>query len=254
MQRAIPAALAVVVVCAGAAAGCHGERTPLGPTGSPGGVPPPRLAATHFLAFGDSVTAGEVTVPGRPPGAEGPSLIGHLTVVPEVSYPMVLGRRLAERYQGQTIAVDNAGRPGESAARALSRFVATMVDARPDAVLLLDGYNDLESLTSITAAAVGMAQMVEAAQAQGANVFIATLTPGIPGRQRSPSEPLVGAYNSLVRAVAASHDAALVDLFELAAANPSAWIGVDGLHPTEEGYARIAEAFLIAIRTRLEQR
>ena len=124
----------------------------------------------------------------------------------------------------------------------------------PDVLLLLDGYNDLESFASISAAAVGMAQMVEAAQAQGANVFVATLTPGIPGRQRSPSEPLVGAYNSLVRAVAASHDAALVDLFDLAAATPSAWIGVDGLHPTEEGYARIAEAFLIAIRTRLEQR
>jgi lysophospholipase L1-like esterase len=254
MQRAIPAALAVVVVCAGVAAGCHGDRTPLGPTALPDVAPPPRLAATHFLAFGDSVTAGEVTVPGRPPGAEGPSLIGHLAVVPAVSYPMVLGRRLAERYQGQAIAVDNAGRPGESAARALSRFVATMADARPDAVLLLDGYNDLESVASIAAAAEGVAQMVEAAQAEGADVFVATLTPGIPGRQRSPSEPLVGAYNSLVRTIAAGHDATLVDLFALAAGDPSAWIGIDGLHPTEEGYARIAEAFLAAIRARLEQR
>ncbi len=253
MQRAIPAGLAVVVVCAGVAVGCHGERTPLGPTGSPGAAPPPRLAATHFLAFGDSVTAGEVTVPARTPWADGPPLIGHLTVVPEASYPVVLGRRLAERYAGQTIAVDNAGRPGESATRALSRFVATLADARPDAVLLLDGYNDVESLASITAAATAMAQMVEAAQSHGATVFVATLTPGIPGRQRSPSESLVGAYNALVRTVAASHAVALVDLFELAAANPAAWIGVDGLHPTEEGYARIAAAFFGAIRDGLER-
>jgi lysophospholipase L1-like esterase len=96
--------------------------------------------------------------------------------------------------------------------------------------------------------------MVEAAQAHGASVFVATLTPGIPGRQRSPSEPLVGAYNALVRTLAASRDVALVDLFQMAAANPSAWIGVDGLHPTEEGYARIADAFLEGIRARLEER
>jgi lysophospholipase L1-like esterase len=254
MRGAISATVAAIVLCAGVAAGCHGERTPLGPTDSAAAARVPRLAATHFLAFGDSVTAGEVTVPGRAPGVDGPSLIGHLTVVPEVSYPMVLGRRLAERYRGQTIAVDNAGRPGESATRALSRFIATMAEARPDAVLLLDGYNDLESLASITAAATAVAQMVEAAQARGASVFVATLTPGIPGRQRSPSEPLVGAYNALVRTLAASHDVALVDLFQMAAANPSAWIGVDGLHPTEEGYARIADAFLEGIRARLEER
>jgi len=253
MPRAIPAALAVVVWCAGVAGGCHGERTPLAPTAASEAASP-RLSASRFLAFGDSVTAGEVTVPGRAPQPDGPPPILHLAVLPEASYPMVLRHRLAERYPGQPIAVDNAGRPGESAARALSRFVATMAETRPDAVLLLEGYNDLESVASVTAAASAVAQMVEVARAQGASVFVATLTPGIPGRQRSPSDAMVGAYNALVRNLAGRPDVTLVDLFQMAAPNPAAWIGIDGLHPTEEGYARIADAFLAGIRASLEER
>jgi len=64
----------------------------------------------------------------------------------------------------------------------------------------------------------------------------------------------VTAYNALVRAVAASHAAPLVDLFALASPHPSLWIGVDGRHPTEAGYALIAGAFFAAIRDDLEER
>ena len=45
----------------------------------------------------------------------------------------------------------------------------------------------------------------------------------------------------------------LVDLYAAFLPHAEAWTGVDGLHPTEAGYALIAETFFAAIRADLEQ-
>jgi lysophospholipase L1-like esterase len=45
-----------------------------------------------------------------------------------------------------------------------------------------------------------------------------------------------------------------VDLYQAMLPNAAAWIGVDGLHPTEAGYAFIAESFYAAVRADLERR
>lgn len=52
----------------------------------------------------------------------------------------------------------------------------------------------------------------------------------------------------------AGEGAVLVDLYQATLPNASAWIGVDGLHPTEAGYAFIAETFYAAVRADLERR
>ena len=215
-------------------------------------APVPRLARTQFMAFGDSITAGEVTVPVTHRfSVIGQPVYRHI-VVPSVSYPSVLNDRLRQRYLSQSIVVMNAGRPGEAAANAFPRFQSAMTTNRPEVVLLLMGYNDLGNLADITAAYLAIERMAKDARGRGARVFLGTLTPSIPGRQRSQSEALILQFNDAIRTLAAGETAALVDLYQAARPNVEHGIGVDGLHPTEAGYAGIADTFFNAIRTDLE--
>jgi lysophospholipase L1-like esterase len=215
--------------------------------------PPPRLARTNFMAFGDSITAGEVTVPLLLTAADGHAPLTRQVVVPTVSYPTVLERMMAGRYVGQEPHVENEGRSGESAAEAEPRLLRALVTDRPDVVLLLMGYNDLGSSAQRLRAVDTMERMAKDARGYGARVFIATLTPGIPGRQRSLEPSAILAYNDELRIIAAGEGAVLVDLHRAFLPQAAAWIGVDGLHPTEAGYALIAETFFAAIRADLER-
>lgn len=206
----------------------------------------PRLSRTAFMAFGDSVTAGEVTVP----VATGARQI----VVPSSSYPAVLQGRLRQRYLADAVTVVNTGRSGEFAADAFPRFQAAMLANRPQAVLLLMGFNDLESSATVTSAVRAMERMAQEARGRGARLFLGTLTPSIQGRSRSQSDVLIRQFNSAIRSLAVGEGAVLVDLYQAASLNVTAWIGPDGLHPTEAGYVRIAEQFQAAIQTDLEMR
>lgn len=209
----------------------------------------PRLSRSRFLAFGDSITAGEVTVPmATPAGAY------RLIVVPTASYPAILGSNLQRSYPVQTVSVVNAGQPGQAASAAVTRFTTAMAQQQPEAVLLLMGYNDLGSSAGANAAATALTAMVRDARGRGARVFLGTLTPTIPGRQRSMDQGLLDALNIRIRQIAVTENARLVDLYESMLAGVSAWIGVDGLHPNEAGYVRIADLFQEAIRADLEVR
>ena len=216
-------------------------------------APVPRLTLTRFLAFGDSITAGEVTVPVANLGSAGGQAYRQI-VVPAFSYPAVLSEQLRQRYVVQSVTVENAGRPGDAAATAFPRFQAAMSASRPEVVLLLMGFNDLENRNTVDAAYLALERMAKDARGRGARVFLGTLTPSIPGRQRSQSESLILRLNDAIRTLAAGETAVLVDLYQAALPNVEAWIGVDGLHPTEAGYARIADQFFAAIRADLEAR
>lgn len=217
----------------------------------------PRLARTKFLAFGDSITAGEVTAPivttGAPEGGRG-SILRQI-VVPAASYPTQLSRRLSERYVAQSIVVTNAGRTGDYAIDAVSRFAATMTSTSPEVVLLVMGYNDLSLGGRVASQALAAVErMAKDARGRGARVFIGTLTPPIPGRLHSLPLDSVLSYNDGIRALAFGEGAVLVDLYDAVVTNTSQWIGIDGLHPTEAGYARIADVFFAAIQADLEVR
>ena len=214
----------------------------------------PELSATRFLAFGDSVTAGEVTVPVTVQSAEGNRQVFRQVLVPTASYPSVLEQLLRQRYLTQAPSVANAGRPGEPAALAVPRFRDAMNSVQPDAVLLLMGYNDLGTSTTRSAGFVALETMAKTARGAGARVFLATLTPSIQGRQRSLSPSAIDALNASIRVLAAGEGAVLVDLYAEAQPDLDKWIGIDGLHPTEAGYARIGETFFTAIRNALERR
>lgn len=221
-------------------------------------VAPPPLGRTTFLAFGDSMTAGEITTPVGILGADGRPNFRQI-LVPSESYPTKLLNQLRTRYftQASQFVVTNAGLSREWAVDGARRFPSVLVSANPQVVLLLEGANDIEAVpvqASVNSALLGLQTMVRAARARGATVFIATLPPGRPGGRLTLNTSLVQSLNALIRSGAAAEGATLVDLNAAMATDVNTLIGVDGLHPTEAGYQRMADTFLAAIRTAFEGR
>lgn len=218
-------------------------------------VQPPRLSLSRFLAFGDSLTEGEVSAP--------PSF-GFRVVEPENSYPTKLEGLLRMRYRGQSLVVINAGRGGEFVGRGATRerLEARIDGDRPEVLLLMEGFNDLNLEAQrdepgqpyLREAVATIEEMVEIARSGGLRVFLATIPPVRPPgtKNLSPELPaLIESYNAEMRSVAESEGAVLVDVYS-AMVNRLDLIGVDGLHPTAQGYELIAQTFFDAIRANLE--
>lgn len=209
-------------------------------------VAPPRLVRTRIMAFGDSITEGQVIVP----NTESAELID----TPN-SYPVVLAGLLGARYTDQRIEVFNRGRATERSELALSRFIGSFGIDRPDVVVLLEGYNDIIFATTpglgVQAAEAGVSALAADARNRGARVFICTLTPGKIGRRQIPNSS-IQALNERLRVVARGEGAALIDLYTALVPDIEGNISSDGLHLTELGYKRVAEAVFAAIRADLE--
>lgn len=94
--------------------------------------------------------------------------------------------------------------------------------------------------------------MAAEARRRGMRVFIATVPPGRPGGSKTIAPLLLTDYNNRMRSVAATEGAILVDVFAALSTDVNRFIGIDGLHPTELGYARIADTFFAAIRAEFE--
>ena len=210
-------------------------------------APAPRLQRSRIMAFGDSITAGEVIVPNTQ------DLL--LTPTPN-SYPAVLQNMLRARYGDQAVVV-NAGLSGEKAAAADRRFPSTFLAYSPDVVVLLEGANDLLYTDSAAGAIASMERGIGVIAADARNrrarIFIALLTPTKPGRRHIPLG-IIAAANDRLRAVARGEGATVIDSFTPLLADPDANIGSDGLHLTELGYRRLGETIFAAIRAELEVR
>ena len=234
-----------MVALAGALMAACGGDPPTGPT------PGPRLSRTRFLAFGDSFTAGEVTVPSATAQA-----IGKLVLVPSASYPSVLQSRLHATYTNQvtTISVTNAGEPSERILDGLLRFPSVFDALRPDVLLIMEGANGLPQVGPDISAGV-MRLMVQHAKAGNARVFVGSMIPQVAGRPRAttPVGELL-AYNTTLQLMAQQEGVVFVDLYNPLLPDAPTVIGVDGLHPNEAGYRFIAQLFLEAIRRELETR
>lgn len=207
--------------------------------------PAPRLTATRFLAFGDSITYG-VDSPPIP------------TAAPSFAYPEQLRQRLAARYRFQTPEVVNVGWPGEQAQDGgIRRFPAELSLHRPDVVILMEGTNDL-----LTPGDIGLDRGIDAlremilqAKGAGAQVLLSTIIPqrmdGFRVPNRNPLAIRVAPFNDRVRALAAEQNVPLVDMHAVFAADMSL-IGIDDVHPTVRGFEVMADTFFEAIRTHFE--
>ena len=214
------------------------------------------MSRVRFLAFGDSITEGEVTVPIS--GSRDAPVSSRQVVVPAAAYPTVLAKLLQARYsaQAESIVVANYGRGGEKAVNARDRFIAALNTVRPDAVLLMEGYNDIARGEdgAASGAASEIRNMAAEARLRGMRVFIATPTPGRPNSSKTIPDILLLDYANRMRAVAAGEGAVLVDLYQSMQSGVFTYIGGDGLHPNEAGYAKIAQEFFNAIQATFEIR
>ena len=214
----------------------------------------PSISKTRYLAFGDSVTSGEVTVPVSSGRGFGASF--KLVQVPSAAYPTVLAVQLIARYRAQedNIAVANYGVGGEKAVNARDRFFAALNTVRPDVVLLMEGTNDiaLGEDGAASSAAREISIMIGEARRRGMPVFLGTLPPGRPGGTKSIAPLLLTDYNNRMRAAASTGGATLVDINAALATDVFRYMGVDGLHPNELGYAKMAETFFNVIRAQFE--
>jgi lysophospholipase L1-like esterase len=221
----------------------------------------PRLVTPPvFLAFGDSITAGVASEP----------VPGLFFLINEpYTYPNRLQDLLRARYRAQSaeVRVVNAGVSGEYASHSSAtspggrvRFPAEVTVHQPEIVLLMEGTNDLLDESGPDAAIEALGQMVDYALGHGRRVVLATIPPQWPQAPgatpaRALVAPRIPAFNQRIRGLVTSRDATrvvLADVYAAMQADPRL-IGVDGLHPTESGFAVIAETFFDAVRRNFEQ-
>jgi lysophospholipase L1-like esterase len=240
----------VMALCALVPTMACGSSSPVQPTppGPPPVVdpptpppPPPRLGVHRILAFGDSMTAGTTSPP---------LSAWRLTAGLSQSYPFKLFDMLGARYTADEVLVFNAGQPGERASEAPDRFARMIRESTPEVVLIMDGANDLLGGANVSATVGAVDWLVRDALHRGVKVMLATLPPQRASGRRGFAAPVLAAYNEEIRRVATKNNVILVDLFTQV---PLSMIGEDGLHPTEEGYQRIAEIFREAIAREYEQ-
>jgi lysophospholipase L1-like esterase len=237
-------------------------------------VAPPHLGVTTILAFGDSITEGEVPEPGE--FSATPQF-----VMPDASYPAGLTTLVAQLYSAQGaarvdafslapltcwtdppvpgagIVVVNAGCLGEQASdpNTVARLDDKLRIYRPQVVLLLEGVNDLVPETpsqSIAAGLRGVQTLIADAQQHGARVLVSTLLPEVAGGVHAGAVNLIAPFNAQLRTVVQASGATLVDLNADIATDTADWIAYDGLHPTVAGYQEIARVWFDTIRALFE--
>lgn len=212
----------------------------------------PRLSVTTFMAYGDSITWGKKSDPA--------AFIAYWEPENPYAYPAVLRSLLAAGYPGQAFTVANEGEPGEAIATGLSRLPGELALNAPEVLLLLDGANDLlgnPSSATTEYIAGQLRQMVRTAKSQrpGLAVLLANFPPQYHGTipyDRGAGAEFVPELNQRIASVAAAEGATLVNVYAPLSADVKRYIGADGLHPTEAGFALMAQTFYAAIRQTFE--
>jgi lysophospholipase L1-like esterase len=93
--------------------------------------------------------------------------------------------------------------------------------------------------------------MVRQAKGRGIHVLLATLPPQNPAGSRGRGAVALPDFNAGIAHTAELDAVPLVDLYGQMGTFEG-YIGVDGLHPTEVGYAKIADIFMKSIQGNLE--
>ena len=168
------------------------------------------------------------------------------------SYPAKLQGLLSARYTDQTPEVTNEGRPGERADAASQRLADAIRASKSEAVIILHGANDIftDGLPGVPRAVAAVQTLIRIAKLNGETVLLCTMLPQRAGGLRAANPAAVTELNRGIRDIARNEQVMLVDL---ALAFDLSLIGVDGLHPTDEGYSRLAELLFVTLRALFEQ-
>ena len=228
--------------------------------------PAPTQPFTTYMAFGDSITAGEVGDSVLPPGVTAREILARLRAVrgrpipgtsnavqPLNAYPAQLHNLLTSAYAPQLISVANEGLSGEHASEGVSRLTASLLAGQPEVLMLFEGFNDIDDTpNNVASIAADLRSMALNAQGRGVEVLLATLTPVTDAREESNpgTRATIIALNTEIRGMAAALGlGGVVDLYAALDGVPGT-IGADGFHPTVTGYRRMATFFFAEIVSR----
>lgn len=212
------------------------------------------VSATKFMTVGDSITEGEVQY--------NVGTTRMRAIETDKAYPTILRGLLTSRYPKQETIVHNVGRQGQpvvcpvgSSFCGMNTITEALAANRPQVVLLLQGVVDLSGdagAAAIDPMVSGLRYMIREARGRGAShVFLGTLLPQKEG-SRDYAIDYIDPANVEIRDLAAREGVYLVDVHAAIRGQEATLIGVDGLHPTPEGYVVIANTFFEAIKSRLE--
>jgi lysophospholipase L1-like esterase len=214
-------------------------------------VPPqPVLSVLNYVAFGDSITAGE--------NGEKPLLF----IDGANSYPMQLLGLMQGRYTTQTPQVHNCGLEGETVEEGAVRVDPVLDFYKADVLLLLEGINSLTGNFPRDAVVVqgALAHDIAAAKSRGmAGVFMSTLLPVFPTNCGPSTATCRAVYdnveitniNGVIFALAQQQGVPLIDNYTAFQGHPE-YIDGDGLHPLPLGNHVLAQQFLAAIESKFE--
>jgi lysophospholipase L1-like esterase len=214
------------------------------------------LGVKRFGAYGDSLTAGENGAGLKPDFVD-----------PGNSYPTKLQAALDATYPGQGIVVINRGEPGKKVYETEERLAGFLIADRPEAVLLLSGYNNLTDNCgagqanspacgpAITEASTGVRDLIRRSKESPVGVkfiFASTLTPPGTGPKRI-ERSAIEETNRKIRQFVAMERVTLVDTYPLFLGHEAEYVSADGLHLNPAGYQAIADAFFTAIKATVPQ-
>jgi lysophospholipase L1-like esterase len=177
---------------------------------------------------------------------------------------------MSDRYRNQNISVSVRGNPGECVTQpcgandqyGIGRLPGTMTPSQ-DLVIILEGVNDLNSGFSPDAIINGLRQLILTARAAGKPVIICGLTP-VKARETDPNADAslwkanpfaVADLNKRIEDLKTQLGVPRVNMFQAfgagdynspmfcnGSASCRALLSADGLHPSPDGYQKMAEA------------
>ena len=218
------------------------------------------IAGKKYLAAGDSFTEGEN---GR---------IAPILDIPN-AYATKLQASFDLTYPGQNILVINRGNSGDSVEVTVEKLKDFLRTDRPDAVLLLTGYNNLltggckvrdgvnpfcnDAIRAVDTGVRDAIRKIKESPVPNAYIFISTLSPSgplvPPTMDRRLQTAAIEQTNDRIKAGTAAGGAVLVDIYPLFRGHEAEYIDNDGLHPRPAGSQVIADAFFAAIQKTIPQ-
>ncbi len=197
----------------------------------------PVLGVERILALGDSLTYGVV------------SRLRAVRAISGDNYAAKLQTLLSERYFDQDPMVFNSGVPGERAAQIAARYGTALRESDAQVLILLAGANDLvgEGARAIPSVVRSIEVIARDAQARGVEVILSTLPPQRPGTLRGTASAEVVSLNAEIIGLCSRYRVHCADIYTAFGGEQSPLIGADGLHPTMEGYDRMAETYFRVI-------
>ena len=181
--------------------------------------------AEDIIAFGDSITHGDIDPAGSDHGG----------------YPLVLQQIYDNK--GLAVHVFNEGVPGERTITGVNR-ISSVLNRRPaNFLILLEGVNDIITGISHQTVINNLSIMIDKSKAKGVTPLLGTLTPET---KHGFSSFINRTVNPEIKALAARKGVTLVDLYNAVEPSWPAW-SWDGLHPNYDGMLAIAQTWFASI-------